>query len=92
MMGRAVGSFFSFGARVVVSPESIVHKNISLTVCASLSELGPPEPREELSVKRMCGSSNAKQGEKLLLSCRHWAPLVRPLSGLAKNRHVGKYS
>ena len=55
-----------------------------------MSELGPPETHEKLSVKRLCGSSNEKQGEKLLLSCRHWAPLVQPLSGLAKNRHVGK--
>ena len=62
-----------------------------LTICVSLSELGSPETHEKLSVKRLCGSSNEKQlqGEKLLLSWRHWAPLMQPLSRLAKNRHMG---
>ena len=78
-----------FTARGPVATESIVHKNMFLTICVSLSELGPPETHENLSVKRLCGSSNEKQGEKLLLSWRHWAPLVQPLSRLAKNRHVG---
>ena len=39
-----------------------------LTVCVSLSELGPSETHEKLSVKRLCGLSDEKLGEKLLLS------------------------
>ena len=52
----------------MVTPKSIVNKNIFLTVCVSLSELGPSEPHLKLFVKRLCGSSNEKQGGKLLLS------------------------
>ena len=78
--------FFSYGPQMVTPGESTVYKNICLTVCVSLSELGHPETHEKLSIKRLSGSINEKQGEKLLLSCRHWARQ----SGLAKNRHPGK--
>ena len=39
-----------------------------LTVCASLSDLGPSDTHEKLFVKRPCGLSNEKQREKVLLS------------------------
>ena len=55
----------------------------------SLSELGPSE---KLFVKRLCGSNNEKQ--KKMESCSFLDAIGRrscgPLSGLAKNRHVGK--
>ena len=38
-----------------------------LTVCVSLSGLGPSETHEKLSMRKMCDSSNEKQGEKLNL-------------------------
>ena len=57
-----------------MTPESIVHKNIFLKVCVSLSELGPSEPHWKVFVKGLCGSSYEKGGGKLLLSWRHWAP------------------
>ena len=44
-----------------------------LTVCVSRGELGPSETHEKLLVKRLCGSSNEKHGEKLLLSWCHGA-------------------
>ena len=62
----------------MVTPESVVHKNIFLKVGLSLSKLRPSEPHRKLFVKRPCGSSNEKKGGKLLLSWRHWAPVVRP--------------
>ena len=61
-----------------------------LTVCVSLSGLGPSETHEKLSMRKMCDSSNEKQGEKLFLLWRHSALLVRPCSWLAKNRRQGK--
>ena len=77
-----------------MTPESIVHKNIFLKVCVSLSELGPSEPHWKVFVKSLCGSSYEKGGGKLLLSWRHWAPLVRPAQQTdllrTKNRQVGK--
>ena len=45
----------------------IIFKNIFLTVCVSLSGLGPSETHEKLSMRKMCDSSNEKQGEKLFL-------------------------
>ena len=59
---------YTFKGQRVVTPESIVPQNIFFTVCVSFSELGPSETHVKLSVKRLCGSSNEKQGEKLLLS------------------------
>ena len=59
-------------------PEIDRPQKFFLTVCVSLNELGPSEPHWKLFVKRPCGSSNEKQGGKLLLSWHHWAPLVRP--------------
>ena len=41
-------------------------------------------------MKRPCGSSNEKQGGKLLLSWRIERRSCGQLSGLGKNRHVGK--
>ena len=61
-----------------------------LTVCVSLSGLGPSETHEKLSMRKMRDSSNEKQGEKLFLLWRHSALLVRPFSCLAKNRRQGK--
>ena len=42
-------------------------QNIFLTVCVSLGGLGPSETHEKLSMRKMCDSSNEKQGEKLFL-------------------------
>ena len=67
----------------------IIFKNIFLTVCVSLSGLGPSETHEKLSMRKMCDSSNEKQGEKLFLPWRHSALLVRPFSWLAKIRRQG---
>ena len=67
----------------------IIFKNIFLTVCVSLSGLGPSETHEKLSMRKTCDSSNEKQGEKLFLLWRHPALLVRPFSWLAKNRRQG---
>ena len=67
----------------------IIFQNIFLTVCVSLSGLGPSETHEKLSMRKMCDSSNEKQGEKLFLLWRHSALLVRPFSWLAKNRRQG---
>ena len=82
---RSAGSWTSVNSYSVQAlrpaggdPESIVHKNIFLKVCVSLSELGPSEPHWKVFVKSLCGSSYEKGGGKLLLSWRHWAPLVRP--------------
>ena len=68
----------------------IIFKNIFLTVCVSLSGLGPSETHEKLSMRKICDSSNEKQGEKLFLLWRHSALLVWPFSWLAKNRRQGK--
>ena len=38
-----------------------------LTVCVSLSGLGPSETHENISIRKMCDSSNEKQGEKLFV-------------------------
>ena len=57
--------------------------------CISLSGLGPSETHEKLSMRKMCDSSNEKQGGKLFLLWRHSALLVRPFSWLAKNRRQG---
>ena len=89
MMGRAAGSFFFFVTAHGWWSRSQSQFFFFLAVCVSLGELGSPETLEN-SMKRLCGSSNEKQGEKLPLSCRHWVPLVRLLSGLAKDLHVGK--
>ena len=43
----------------------IICKKNFLTVCVSLSGLGPSETHEKLSMRKMCDSSNEKQGEKL---------------------------
>ena len=51
----------------VVTRDLIIFKNIFLTVCVSLSGLGPSETHEKLSMRKMCDSSNEKQGEKLFL-------------------------
>ena len=51
-----------------MTPESIVNKDIFLAVCVSLIELGPSQPHQKLLVERLCGSSNEKQGGKLLLA------------------------
>ena len=63
-----------------------------LAVCVSSSGLGPSETHEKLSMRKMCDSSNEKQGEKLFLLWRHSALLVRPSSWLAKNRRQGNMS
>ena len=68
----------------------IIFKNIFLTVCVSLSGLSPSETHEKLSMRKMCDSSNEKQGEKLFLLWRHSALLVWPCSWLAKNRRQEK--
>ena len=77
----------------MVTRDLIIFKNIFLTVCVSLSGLGPSETHEKLSMRKMCDSSNEKQGEKLFLLWRHSALLVRvyvrPFSWLAKNRRQG---
>ena len=52
----------------------IVFKNIFLTVCVSLSRLGPSETHEKLSIRKMCDSSNEKQGEK---SCSFFDAIQR---------------
>ena len=70
------------------SSVKILSVNIFLTVCASLSELGPSKTHEKLSLKKLCESSNEKQGENLFLPRHHSAPLVQPFSGLASNRHL----
>ena len=73
----------------VVTRDLLIFKNIFLTVCVSLSGLCPSETHEKLSIRKMCDSSNEKQGEKLFLLWRHSALLVRPFSWLAKNRRQG---
>ena len=79
----------AFKARGWWPRDLIIFKNIFLTVCVSLSGLGPSETHEKLSMRKMCDSSNEKQGEKLFLLWRHSALLVRPFSWLAKNRRQG---
>ena len=73
-----------------MTPKSIVNKNIFLTVCVSLSELGPSEPIKSFSW-RDCEVQATKNKEE---SCSFLDAIGRrscgPLSGLAKNRHVGK--
>ena len=61
------GPLFSFKARGWWTRDLIIFKNIFLTVCVSLSGLGPSETHEKLSMRKMCDSSNEKQGEKLFL-------------------------
>ena len=52
----------------MVTRDLIIFKNIFLTVCVSLSGLGPSETHEKLSMRKMCDSSSEKTRRKVIPS------------------------
>ena len=71
-------------------PGVVCQKNSFLKVSVSLGGFGPSVAHGKHSVRRRCVQRYEKQGRNLLSPWRHWAPFVRPLKGLDKNRRLGK--